>query len=152
MLQDHSNLSLEDPPNVPLDDAWYAREQLFFTCWFRPMGGRPPSQGSYTIGPNNFQMELVFFSRRSTFEELQLPARGPMDHATTKLYEPSQTPILFVAPLHKVLGRVPLSPCSWTATPLPRYHTICTISKPALFMMPLIQPSLKAGGQAKLTG
>jgi hypothetical protein len=141
--------TLEDPPNVPLEDAWYARPQLFFSCWFRPTGGRPPTQGNYTIGPDDFQMELVFFS---TFEELQLPARGPMDHATTKLYEPSPTPILFVAPLNNVLDRVPLFPCSWTATPLPRYHTICAISKPALFRMgQLMQPSLKAGGEATLT-
>ena len=54
--------TLEDPPNVPLEDAWYARLQLFFTCWFRPMDGRPPSQANYTIGPDDFEMELVFFS------------------------------------------------------------------------------------------
>jgi hypothetical protein len=113
--------TLEDPPNVPLEDAWYARPQLFFSCWFRPTGGRPPSQGNYTIGPDDFQMELVFFS---TFEELQLPARGPMDHATTKLYEPSPTPILFVAPLNNVLGRVPLFPLflDGNATPTIPHH------------------------------
>ena len=33
-----------------------------------------------------------------------------MDDATTKLYEPSPTPILFVAPYNNVLGRVPLFP------------------------------------------
>ena len=66
-------------------------------------------------------MELVFFS---TFEELQLPARGPMDHATTKLYEPSPTPILFVAPLNNVLGRVPLFPLflDGNATPTIPHH------------------------------
>ena len=85
------------------------------------MGDRPPSQGNYTIGPDDFQMELVFFS---TFEELQLPARGPMDHATTKLYEPSPTPILFVAPLNNVLGRVPLFPLflDGNATPTIPHH------------------------------
>ena len=55
--------TLEDRPNVPLpvEDAWYARPQLFFSCWFRHMEGRPPSQGNYTIGPDVFEMELVFF-------------------------------------------------------------------------------------------
>ena len=118
--------TLEDPPNVPLEDAWYARQQLFFKCWFRPMDGRLPSQGNYTIGPDDFQMELVFFS---TFEALQLPARSPMDHATTKLYEPSPTPILFTGPLNNVLSRVP----------------------PVSSMGPLIQPSLKAAGEATST-
>ena len=143
--------TLEDLPNVPLEDAWYARPQLFFTCWFRPMGGRPPSQGNYTIGPDDFQMELVFFS---TFEELQLPARGPMDHATTKLYEPSPTPILFVAPLNNVLGRVPPFPLflDGNSTPTIPHPAICAISKSALFSMgQLMQPSLKAGGEASLT-
>ena len=62
------------------------------------------------------EAHLVFFS---TFEELKLPARGPMDHATTKLYEPSPTPILFVASCHLILGRVPLFPCflNGNATP-----------------------------------
>ena len=99
--------TLEDPANVPLEDAWYARPQLFFSCWFRPADGRPPSQGNYTRGPDDFEMHLVFFS---TFEVLKLPARSPMDDATTKLYEPSPTPILFVAPYNNVLGRVPLFP------------------------------------------
>ena len=27
--------TLEDPPNVPLEDAWYARPQLFFTIWLK---------------------------------------------------------------------------------------------------------------------
>ncbi len=142
----------EDPPNVPLEDAWYARQQLFLTCWFRPMDGRPPGQGNYTIGPDDFEMELVFFS---TFKELKLPASGPMDHATTKLYEQSPAPILFVAPIHDSTMfwiECPFPPCSLTATPLPRYHTICAVSKPALFSMgPLMQPSLKAGGEATLT-
>ena len=50
-------------------------------------------------GPDDMEASLVFFS---TFEELKLPATGrlsgPMDHATTKLYEPSPTLILYVAP------------------------------------------------------
>ena len=34
-----------------------------------------------------------------------------MDRATTKLYEPSPTTILYVAPCDFMLGRVPLFPC-----------------------------------------
>ncbi len=73
---------------------------------FRPVDSRPPSQGltattrrvhacsqgNYTQGPDDFDMHLVFFN---TFEELKLPARSPMDDATTKLYEQSPTRILF---------------------------------------------------------
>ena len=40
-----------------------------------------------------------------------MPVIGPMDRATTKLYEPSATPILYVAPCENMLGRVPLIPC-----------------------------------------
>ena len=59
---------------------------------------------------------LVFFS---TFEELKLQATGPMDRATTKLYEPSSTPILYVAPCELMLGRVPLFPCFLQGNPTP---------------------------------
>ena len=58
-------------------------------------------------GPDDIEAHLVFFS---TFEELKLPATGPMDHATIKLYEPSPTPILYVGPCDLMLGRVPLFP------------------------------------------
>ncbi len=88
-----------------------------------PYGRQAPQSGQlhHTIGPDDFEMQLVFFS---TFEELQLPARSPMDHATTKLYEQSPTPILLVAPLNNVLGRVPLSPLflDGNATPTIPHH------------------------------
>ena len=58
-------------------------------------------------GPNDIEAHLVFFS---TFEELKLPATGPMDHATNKLYKQSPTPILYVGPCDLMLGRVPLFP------------------------------------------
>jgi hypothetical protein len=32
----------EDHRNVPLEDCWYARPQLFFTCYLRPKDGRLP--------------------------------------------------------------------------------------------------------------
>ena len=63
---------------------------------------------TWTRGSDEIKACLVFFS---TFEELKLPATGPMDHATSKLYEPSPTPILYVAPCENMLGRVPLFPC-----------------------------------------
>jgi len=100
--------SLGDPSDMSLEDAWHARPQLFFKCILRPQNGRPPKNPSWTRGPDDLEATLVFFS---TFEELKLPATGPMDRATTKLYEPSPTPILYVAPCELMLGRVPLYPC-----------------------------------------
>jgi hypothetical protein len=92
------------------------------------------------------------------FEELQanlqLPARGPRDHATTKVYEywAVPTPILLVTTLNNVLAECLFPPCSLMATPLPRYHAICAISKPALSSMgQLMQPNLMAGGEATIT-
>ena len=83
--------SLEDPCDMSLEDAWHARPQLFFKCIVRPRDGRPPKNNSWTRGPDDMEICLVFFS---TFEELKLPATVPMDRATTKLYMPSPTPIL----------------------------------------------------------
>jgi hypothetical protein len=52
--------------------------------------------------------ELVFFS---TFEELNLPIKGPMEGSgVIKLYEPSPTPCLYVAPAENMVSRVPLMP------------------------------------------
>ena len=92
-----------------LEDAWHAPPQLFFKCLLRPSNGRPPKNQTWTRGPDDIEACLVFFS---TFEELKLPATGPMDRATTnlKLYKPSSTPILYVAPCKLMLGRVPLFP------------------------------------------
>ncbi len=98
----------EDTADVPWEDMWYARAQLFFTCHLRPSGGRQPKNPSYKIGPDDLLFNLVFFS---TFEELDLPIHGPMEGAAVlKLYEPSPTPCLYVAPIDHVLGRVPLLP------------------------------------------
>ena len=63
---------------------------------------------TWTRGPDDIEACLAFFS---TFEELKLPTTGPMDHATSKMYEQSPTPILYVAPCENMLGRVPLFPC-----------------------------------------
>ena len=92
--------------DVPLEDCWYARPQLFFTCYLRPTGGRPPKNANYRYGPDDRCHHLVLFS---TFEELKLPISGPMERAgVTKLYEPSPTPCLYVAPAANMVGRVPL--------------------------------------------
>ena len=58
--------------------------------------------------PDDLLRELVFFS---TFEELNLPIKGPMeDSGVIKLYAPSPTPCLYVAPAENMVGRVPLMP------------------------------------------
>ena len=102
--------SLDDPTDTSLEDAWHARPQLFFKCLLHPHNGSPPKHPSWMSlsGPDDIEACLVFFS---TFEELKLPATGPMHSATTKLYEPSPTPILYVTPCENMLGRVPLFPC-----------------------------------------
>ena len=92
---------------MSVEDAWHARPQLFFKCLLRPRNGRLPKNNTWVRGPDDIEAHLVFFS---TFEELKLPATGPMDHATTKLYEQSPTLILYVAPCDLMLGRVPLFP------------------------------------------
>jgi hypothetical protein len=98
----------EDSNDVPLEDCWYARPQLLFTCYLRPKGGRPPKNRTYRCGPDDIRYHLVFFS---TFAELKLPIVGPMERAgVTKLYEPSTTPCLYVAPAACMVGRVPLIP------------------------------------------
>ena len=84
--------SEEVPQDVPLEDCWYARPQLLFTCYLRPKHGRAPKNPNYRYGPDDIHKHLVFFS---TFEELKLPISGPMERAgVTKLYEPSPTPCL----------------------------------------------------------
>jgi hypothetical protein len=58
--------------------------------------------------PDDLLRELVFFN---TFEELNSPIAGPMeDSGVVKLYEPSPTPCLYVAPVENMVGRVPLMP------------------------------------------
>jgi hypothetical protein len=98
----------EDRHDVPLEDCWYARPQLFFTCVLRPKDGRLPKNRTYKTGPDDIVYTLVFFS---TFEELKLPIKGPMEDAgVIKLYEPSPTPCLYVADVQNMVGRVPLMP------------------------------------------
>jgi hypothetical protein len=53
-----------------------------------------PKNKTYKTGPDDCLYNLVFFS---TFEELKLPIKGPMENSgVVKLYEPSLTPFLYV--------------------------------------------------------
>jgi hypothetical protein len=62
----------------------------------------------YRLSPHDVRYHMVFFS---TFEELKLPISWQMELAgVTKLYEPSPTPCLYVAPASCMVGRVPLIP------------------------------------------
>ena len=83
--------------DVPLDQGWVVRPQLFFSCHLRPRGARLPRRAnlSYTYCPDDIQVQLVFYS---TFEPMVLPMGGPMDAmGVQKLYTPSPTTILSVA-------------------------------------------------------
>jgi hypothetical protein len=95
----------EDHHDVDLEDCWTALPQLFFSCQLRPTGGRKPKDGRHKTGPDYLMYDLVFFS---TFDELSLPTKGPMEDAgVVKLYEPSPTPCLYVAPAANLVGRIP---------------------------------------------
>ncbi len=98
----------EDRHDAPLEDCWYARPHLFFTCFLWPKDGRLPKNRTYKTGHDDIVYTLVFFS---TFEELKLPIKGPMEDAgVIKLYEPCPTPCLYVADVQNMVGRVPLMP------------------------------------------
>ncbi len=121
----------EDRHDVPLDDCWYARPQLFFTCVLRPKHGRLPENKTDVKGPDDIECTLVFFS---TFEELKLHLVGPMeDSGGVKLYEPSPTPCLYVAPVENMVGRVPLIPLFLAGNSTPTIPHMFTKSKDAGF-------------------
>jgi hypothetical protein len=85
----------EDRHDVLMEDCRYARPQLFNACVLRPKDGRLPKNKTYKTGPDDRIYTLVFFS---TFEELKLSIKGPMEDAgVIKLYEPSPTPCLYLA-------------------------------------------------------
>ena len=78
-----------------VQDCWYARLQLLFTCYLCPTGGRPPKNANYRSCPDDLCYHLVFYS---TIEELKLPISRPMERAgVIKLYEPLPTPCLYVS-------------------------------------------------------
>ncbi len=117
----------EDRHDVPLEDCWFARPQLFSgaVCVLRMEVCRrtvitkqvqvytsiPVYPSTYVFNhfpPDDLLRKLVFFN---TFEELNLPIAGPMeDSGVVKLYEPSPTPCLYVTPVENMVGRVPLMP------------------------------------------
>ena len=68
----------------PLDQCWVVRPQLFFSCHLRPRGARLQGRANYTYGPDDIQVQLVFYS---TFEPMVLPGGGPMEAmGVQKLY------------------------------------------------------------------
>jgi hypothetical protein len=100
---------VEDHHDVALEDCWTALPQLFFSCNLRPKGGRMPKNLRHKTGLDDLRQDLVFFS---TFKELTLPIKGPMEDAgVVKLYEPSLTPCLYVAHARNMVGRISLMPC-----------------------------------------
>jgi hypothetical protein len=90
-----------------------------FSCLLRPKKGRQPKNNTWTRGPDDIETHLAFFS---TFEELKLPATRPKDHATTKLYEQSPAPILYIGSCDLMLAGCHSFPCSCMATLL--HHTL----------------------------
>jgi hypothetical protein len=69
----------------------------------------------------------VFFN---TFEELTLPITGPMEDAgVVKLYEPSPTLCLYVAPVENMEGRVPRFRLILAGNSTPRITHIMMFSK-----------------------
>ena len=114
---------LGDPTDMSLEDAWHARPQLFFN-------GRSPKHPSWTSGPDDIEACLVFFS---TFEELKLPATGPLI-----MPPPSCTsrPLLLscTSPPAKIcLAGCHSFPVSCKTTLLPPYLTSYCTSRPARF-------------------
>ena len=77
--------------DVPLDQCWVVRPQLFFLCHLRSRGARLQRRPNYTYGPDDIHVQLVFYS---TFEPMILPGGGPMEAmGVQKLYKPSPTPL-----------------------------------------------------------
>jgi hypothetical protein len=99
----------EDHHDVDLEDCRTALPQLLFSCHLHPKGGRKQKDWRFKMGPDNLRYNLVFFS---TFKELTLPIKGPMEDAgVVKLYEPSPTPCLYMALATNMVGRIPQMPC-----------------------------------------
>ena len=88
----------------------------------------------------------------STFEVLDPPGSGPMEtHRVVKLYEPSPTPILYVVPVSKVLGQVPLMPSFLRGN---SKHTIphCFRSHTAIQTSPKSRAGREATSRRSTTG
>ena len=66
----------ESSSDVPLDQGWVVRPQMFFSCHLRPRGAQLPRRSNYTYCPDDIQVQLESYS---TFEPMVLPMGGPMD-------------------------------------------------------------------------
>ncbi len=64
----------EDCSDVPLEDCWTARPQLFFSCFLRlrPKGGRMPKTASYKIGPDDLRICVSIYGTDSVHTSLYL--------------------------------------------------------------------------------
>ena len=52
----------EDHHDVPLEDCWFARPQLFFKCCLRPKNERLPRNSTYKAGPGIYKYIRVYHS------------------------------------------------------------------------------------------
>ena len=87
--------------------------------------------------------ELVFFS---TFEELALPIKGPMEDAgVVKLYEPSPTQCLYVAPAENMVGRIPLTPLFLAGDATPTIPHLYSKRKDSCFPVGCADAALEDG-------
>ncbi len=122
--------------DVPLEDCWYARPQLFFKCHMCPKDRKLPKSSTYRTGPDDLidlVHHLVFFS---TFEELKLPIKGPMEDAgVIKLYKPSPIQCLYVDPAQNMVGRAPLIPLFLDGNSTPTIPHMYTKSRDSGFPM-----------------
>ena len=53
------SLCLRWPLGCPVDQCWYARPQLYFTCYLRPAGGRQSEKSNYTCCNDNIRVNLA---------------------------------------------------------------------------------------------
>ena len=51
---------VEDCHDVALEYFWFARQQLFFKCCWRPKHGRMPKNSTYKAGPGMYKYIPVY--------------------------------------------------------------------------------------------
>ena len=59
-LSPHIRTWWGNPPMFP--STRVVRPQLFFSCHLRPRGARLPRRANYTYGPDDIQVQLMFYS------------------------------------------------------------------------------------------
>ena len=126
------------------------RPQLFSSCHLRPRGARLLRRANYMCGPDDIQVQFVFYS---PFEPMVLPGGGPMEAmGVQKLYEPSPMPILYVGLVADVLGRVPWMPLFLLGNSTPTIpHSSASTGAPGFHMGWQMQPVSRAGREAMWT-